>query len=168
MADTLNTDVVGLNERIRRFLMEVMKSASANSSQVKEADLSRLKSYLSSLRSYLDHVSREPELDLPETNPKVYTLKPLPALADIENESLADCCRLLELSREELVHSQSARLASGIIAFDKDRQVKIIEKAERFIKDYIEVVTPLDLPESSPMDPITPHGKLGIGGAGTP
>ena len=165
MADTLNTDVVGINERIRRFMTEVMKSASSNSSQVKDADLGRLKSYLSSLRSYLDHVAKEPELDLPETNPKVYTLKDLPPMLEIENESLADCCRLLELAREELVNSQTARLASGIIHFDKERQVKIIEKCERFIKDYIEVVTPLDLPESSPMDPITPKGHLGIGGS---
>ena len=163
MASTLNTDVVGLNERIHRFLVEVMKCASANSSQVKEADKERLKSYLSSLRAYLDHISAEPELDLPETNPKEYVLRDLPPLADIENESLSDCCRLLELCREEIINSQSARLASGIIAFDKVRQEKIIEKAERFIKDYIEVVTPLDLPESSPMDPTTPSGRLGIG-----
>lgn len=164
MAVTLNTDVVGLNNRYIRFLVEVMKCASANSSQVKSADLQRLKTYLSALRSYLDHVSREPEMDLPETNPKSYTLEDLPALSEIENESLADCCRLIELCREEMVNSQTARLASGIIHFDKERQDKIIEKAERFIKDYIEVVTPLDLPESSPRKPTNSSGALGIGG----
>lgn len=163
MAQTLNTDVVGLNERYIRFLLEIMKCASANTSAVKSADIGRLKSYLSSMRSYLDHVASEPEMDLPETNPKVYELRALPALDSIENESLSDCCRLIELCREEIVNSQTARLASGIIHFDKIRQEKIIEKAERFIKDYIEVVTPLDLPETSPMEPTTPKGQLGIG-----
>lgn len=167
MAKTLNTDIVGYVARVDRFLNEVMNAASSNTSHVKEADLLRLKSYLSGARSYLDHISNEPELDLPETNPKEYVLPEAPVMKQIENESLADCCRLLELCRFEAVHSQTSLLSSGVIAFDKERQVKIIEKAERFISDYIEQVTPFDLPETSPKRELTGQGKLNNGSLGS-
>ena len=162
MSKTLNTDTFGYVSRIDRFLLESLNQASANTSNLKTADFNRLKSYLSALRSYLDHVSEEPELDLPESNPKEYTLPEMPSLKAVENDDLADCCRLLELCRFEIANSQSSRQSSGLIAYDKVRQVSIIEKAERFLKNYVAVVQPVDLPESSPRNITTGSGFLGI------
>lgn len=160
----MNHDIVGLYDRLNRFIKEAQLSQSANISGVKKSDLIRLKTYLSSSRVYHTYVAKEPELDLPETNPKTWTLDAPPQLRRIENESLKDVCRLLTLCCEELVHSQSARLSAGILKFDSERFLAVLSKAENFLKDYVEKATPLDLPETSPKEPTTPAGRLGIGG----
>jgi hypothetical protein len=162
MAKTLNTDVVGYVARLDRYLIEAMNQASANTSNLKSADFQRLLSYSSARRAYLDYVSDEPDLDLPESNPKEYILDEPPKMRAIESDDLADICRMLELERYEMVHSPSARQSSGIIAFDKDRQVALIEKGERFLKNYVASVQPVDLPESSPRNETTGKGAIGI------
>lgn len=159
---TYNHDVLGLYNRINRFIQEAMKQSSSSVSQVNEFDLSRLKSYMSAIRFYHDHIQAEPNLDLPETSPRLYELRPAPVVPEMENESLADICRLLELGRDELMNSQSARLGAKLISFDSFRLLQIVEKCERFLSDYVEQATPLDLPESSPRVAVTGDGKKGI------
>ena len=131
-------------------------------SSAKGFDVTRLKSFISSSRAFLDHIVDKPEVDSPETNPHGYDLRLPPALLDIENEALAHCCRFLEMTREELVNSASARNSSGISKFDYARQVVYLDKIELFIKDYIEVAAELDLVESSPRAPIQGDGKKGV------
>jgi len=160
--ETLNFDVVGIYNRINRFITEAQRANSANVSQTSEYDVARLKSYLSSLRTYHDYVVSQPKLDLVETSPKVYALKARPVLVEIENESLEDACRLLEIMSDEIVHSQSSRLAAGLISFDSVRFLAIVARAERLVEDYIEQATPLDMPKSSPMDPRAEKGRGGI------
>jgi hypothetical protein len=60
------------------------------------------------------------------------------------------------------VHSQSARNAAGLTKFDEARLLAIVTKVENFLASYIATVTPLDLPESSPMRTAATAGKLGI------
>lgn len=160
--ETLNVDVVGFWNKINRFVGEVMLSNSSNVSRTSKFDIGRLKSYLLALRTYLVHITGEPALDLVETNPRVYKLKAAPQTAEIENESLEDACRLLELARDEMVNSQSSRIASGLISFDAERFMAIVTRCENLVKNYIEVATPLDMPKTSPQDPRSEPGLGGI------
>ena len=159
---TYNHDIVGLWNRMNKFIHECMKSQSSNVSQTNRFDIERAKSYLAALRTYHDHVQAAPELDLPETTPRLYELREAPAVVDMENESLADICRLLELGRDELISSASSRLGAKLISFDSIRFLQIVEKCERFMTDYVEVATPLDLPDSSPRAAMTGAGRVGI------
>jgi len=159
---TYNHDIVGIFNRMNRFIREAMKSQSSGVSQVNAFDQERLKSYLSAIRYYHDHVQGAPDLDLPETSPRLYELRLNPEVPDMENESLADICRLLELGRDELINSQSARLGAKLINFDSIRLLQIVDKCERFMADYVAKATPLDLPESSPRAPMTGPGQQGI------
>lgn len=162
VSKTYNTDIVGLYARINRFIVEAQHQQSSGTSQVNPFDQARLLSYLSAIRTYHDHVQAAPSLDLPETHPREYDLPERPANIILENESLNDIIRLLELGRDELTNSQSARLPAKLISFDSVRFLQIISKCERFMADYVAVATPLDLPESSPKSAMTAQGKVGI------
>lgn len=162
MTQTYNADIKGLYNRINRFIAEAMHQQSSGVSQINEFDQARLRSYLSACRTYHDHIQSAPNLDLPETHPRMYDLREKPEVLDLENESLNDIVRLLELCRDELIHSQSARLPVKLISFDSQRFLSIIQKCERFMADYVSVATPLDLPESSPRAVMSGPGKQGI------
>jgi hypothetical protein len=162
VTQTYNADIKGLYNRINRFIQEAMFQQSSGNSQINEFDQTRLRSYLSACRTYHDHIQGAPNLDLPETHPRIYELRATPEVVELENESLNDIVRLLELCRDELLHSQSARLPVKLISFDSSRFLSIIEKCERFMADYVAVATPLDLPESSPRAAMSGPGKQGI------
>lgn len=145
-----NHDIMGLVRRINRFLVEIRKAQSADISGMRQADLSRLKSYQVSLATYKAWVIAQPELDLPETHPEDYPIPPAPESDLPENESIADIAIMLGKMRDELIASQSAQLATGLITHDATRFDAILAKINAFIADYVEPTTPLDLPESSP------------------
>lgn len=159
---TYNTDVYGLVRRINRFLEEIVKSQSSGVSKTLSFDVTRAKSYISAIRSYMAWVISQPELDLPETSARILALPAAPAIPLIENESLYDLAVLLELSRDELSNSQSSRISSNLISFDIQRLTAVLDKADAFITNYITTVDPLDLPESSPSQPMTGLGKVGV------
>ncbi len=157
-----NSDVVGLYDRINRFIEEAQKSVSADVSLTNAFDIVRLNTYLDSIDRYHAWVIAQPLLDLPETSPRLYALATPMAAQQVENDDLDDILRILRLSRDEMTNSQSARLPSGLIAPDSIRLTAIIQKARNFIKDYIVPTQPLDLPESSPRNLETGPGKGGI------
>lgn len=157
-----NHDVVGLHRRLNRFIEEFSRSQSSPWSEILASDLTRARSYLNALRVYKAWVVAQPQLDLPETHPREYELDANPDIPDIENESVRDLINLFELTRDELVNGQSARVGSGLIAFDAIRFDAIVAKATAFLDDYVEPATPIDLPESSPMREITPPGAGGV------
>lgn len=164
LAFVYNHDVVGVYRRINRFIEEVSKSVSSSGSMMNEYDQTRLATYLDAIDSFIDWVVAQPQLDLPETHPRQYPLKASPIVKDedIENESAIDVVRMLELARDEIVNGQSARLGSGLIVFDVNRIRAVVAKARNFLNDYIATVTPLDLPESSPMRTMTTPGRTGV------
>jgi len=162
MAEVLNHDVAGLHRRINRFIFEASRSGSGNLAEMSQHDQDRMMSYLSAVRSYVAWVVAQPDLDLPETAPKIYVLDDNPTWDPTENESTMDLIRMLELARDEVTNGQSARRPSGLVAFDRERLIAVIEKAERFLTEYVAQVTPLDLPESSPMRVQVPAGRTGI------
>lgn len=157
-----NHDIVGFYYRINKFVVELVKSASSNVSQLNAYDRARLGTYLLALRAFHDWVLAQPHLDLPETTPREYKLdEPEPAVS-VENDEVDDIVRMLVLARQELTNSQSARLSSGLIPFDATRFAAIITKVENFLVQYVDKATPLDLPESSPVDVISGTGRTGV------
>lgn len=157
-----NSDVAGLHRRLNRFIVEMAKSASNQSSIMSEFDQNRLASYLQAIRAYVGWVTSQPLLDLPETSPKEFVLDADPEIPVVENESITDILRMLEVAREEMVNGQSARMPCGLMKFDVGRLDAIVGKIEKFLSDYVAVITPLDLPESSPSRPIQPSGAKGV------
>ncbi len=160
--NVFNDDVAGIYRRTNRFIEELQKSSSANVTDVNEFDQDRIITYLNSLTVYLNWVMSQPLLDLPETHPKTLELEEPPVLLLVENLMIKDLIRLFERGRDEMINSQSARNASGLISFDNVRIRAVIEKAQKYLSDYVQKVIPLDLPESSPMAPDTGAGRTGI------
>lgn len=154
---TYNTDVFGFVRRINRFIEEVFKGASSGVSKTSQFDVARAQSYITALRGYLAWVIGQPELDLPETSSRAIALPASPKIPGIENESLYDLAVLLELA-----NSQSSRLSSNLIPFDAKRLESILNKADAFIANYVLVIDPLDLPETSPAYPMAPGGLTGV------
>lgn len=154
-----NHDVLGLHRRINRFIFELNKSASSGVSRFSDHDKARLRSYLTAMTAYKNWVAAQPDLDLPETHPQEYQLAPVTEVGAVENENCADAMNLLAKCRDELNNSQSARLSSGLMEADKVRFEAIVEKISKFLDDYVDAATPLDLPESSPRDEATGHGR---------
>lgn len=159
---TYNTDIFGLVRRINRFIEEVIKCQSAGVSKTSSYDVNRMKSYIIAMRAYLSWVITQPELDLPETGPRPTTLPPNPTIPMIENESLFDVATLFELARDELANSQSSRMSSNLIGFDANRFVAILDKADKFIDEYVVTIDPLDLPETSPGKEMNAIGLRGV------
>lgn len=159
---TYNHDISGFHRRINRFIVELLKSVSSSGSQVNTFDQARLITYITALRAYQTWVNGQPQLDLPDTHPRSYNLDDNPEVPDLENESIVDLIRILQLARDELVRSQSSRNAAGLMPFDSVRFSALIDKADNFLSEYVSQVTPLDLPESSPQTTMTGAGQTGI------
>lgn len=158
---TCNTDIHSICRRINRFIAEITKSQSSGVSQHMPFDITRITSYVKSLRSYIAHVVGQPLLDLPETGPEEIPLPPDEPLPHIENESAYDICLLFTMLRDELAHSNSSRLSTNLHQFDYQRGTKILDKIDSMLV-YIATAEPLDLPESSPREAMTGHGATGI------
>lgn len=157
-----NHDIVGVWDRLNRFIEETQKAVSANVSLTNEFDIARLTTYLDAVDRYLAWIVAQPQLDLPETSPREYALEPGPEPIPVENEDMDDLLRLLRLARDEVVNSQSARFGSGLMPPDQKRLTATIAKARAFLKDYIVPTQPLDLPESSPAKLMSGSGKTGV------
>lgn len=157
-----NHDIVGLFNRINRFLVELNKAVSSQTSEMNEFDQERLAKYLEAIDTYHDWVVDQPHLDLPETAPRTYVLEEVPVLNSVENESINDVIRILTLVRDELVNSQSARNPANLNKFDSSRLVNTIAKVRSFLEGYIIPITPLDMPESSPKKASSGAGSTGI------
>lgn len=159
---TYNHDIVGFWNRINRFIIELMKSASSGVNAMNDYDQQRLVSYLNALKLFHAWCVGAPQLDLVETHPREYVLEAAPAILPIENEAIDDLIRLFVIARDELVNSQSSRNACGLISFDSLRFTSVLFKAEKFLTEYVKVATPLDCPESAPSSPMTGSGKIGV------
>lgn len=162
MSIVLNHDIAGLCRRINRFIIELYKSVSSGVHEVNEFDQVRLNHYLMAIRAYRGWIMDQPHLDLPESHPKEIEIGPDPDVSAVENESVRDVIYLMELCREELVNSQSARYPAGLIIFDDKRAMALVEKCQKFLDDYISKVQPIDMPESSPSRPMSGPGSTGI------
>lgn len=154
-----NDDIAGLIRRLRRVKFEICKSQSASLMYVTNADLKRFNSYLDAAVSYFDWMMSEPMQDLPESHPKEIDLGAAEVLPLPENESLVDLIAMFDNLESEMALCQSARMHSSMIDHDEKRFRDIVKKIRNFMSDYIEVIQPLDMPESTPGREMTGHGK---------
>ncbi len=155
VASIRNHDVLTLMHLLNRFINEIGKSQSSTGSDVREADRERLTKYLEAVKAYRDWVVNEPQLDCPSTHPTEYPVPLPPTYPDILNESLKKLMSLYALAREELLASQSAKVASGLETHDLARFDAILTKIGSFMVDYIDKVAPVDFPERG-AQPSTP------------
>ena len=163
--DVFNHDILWLYDMLRRFHQEMARSQSAPVSGMIEADQGRLESYLKAVRTAVTWIQDTPLLDMPETHPRPYTLPAFPAEVDVENESVNVILRLIRASAVELSNSQSARFSSRLQPFDQDRLIAVVDKIDAFLNNFIRAqAVPLDMPESSPEEPIGPDGNMGTAG----
>ncbi len=157
-----NHDILWMYDMLRRFHQEMARSQSAPVSGMIDPDQARLESYLNQVRSAVTWIQDTPLLDMPETHPRPYPLPAFPAEVDVENESINVILRLIRASAVELVNSQSSRFSSRLQPFDQSRLLAVIDKLDAFLNNYIRSqAVPLDLPESSPEEPIGPDGLMG-------
>jgi hypothetical protein len=158
---TYNIDVHSIVRRYNRMLVEVNKSQSSGISFTIPFDVTRLRSYIAALSNYLAFIVAQPLLDCPETGPTEIPLPPPPVMPTIENESAMDAINLIEIARDEIANSQSARMPTNLMTFDFERQKSYLAKIGKLL-DYVAISEPLDLPESSPMQGVSGTGKQGV------
>lgn len=160
MGSILNHDIVGIHNRFVRMIFELKKATSANSSGWNQFDADRCRQFITDIRSRVDWTQKEPEIDLPETHPTQFELRPLPDLPEVENEDSNDMIRLCVLGCQELEKSASSGDPARLNKFDHRRCMAIVDKMESLLENHIVKVTPVDRPESSPRAPgITPGRK---------
>lgn len=159
---TFNIDIVAVCNRMNRIITELQMFASGNTSEVYPADLTRIKSYFSGLRTYHDTIQALERMDFVETNTQLEELRALPPSVQVENENLNDLVRLMRRGHSELTNSQSARDSSKLNKYDSARFLAMLDRAEKFAANYIEKVTPLDFPNSSPRAGSILEGQTGI------
>lgn len=162
--ETYNHDVSGICSRLTRFSVELYKSVSSGGAFTNEFDQQRWSDYLDAADRYIDHIVGQPQIDAPESHPRKITLDCLPdvEILAVENESIRDCLYYLKLATFETANSQSSRMAAGLLPFDESRCRAMIEKSRRLLVDYVTVIQPLDLPESTPSRTMSGSGKTGI------
>lgn len=161
MASTSNHDVLGLDNRLNRFIKEVQDSNSANTSQYTDADKIRLKTYTGAFIQYIDWVIDQPTLDLPESFPRSYDFDQLNPAKQLENEMVNDVVNMFTNLQTEVRNSQSATASNNYLMHDVLRWKAVITKINNYIDNYADAVTPLDLPESSPQNPGVTPGQGG-------
>lgn len=161
--EVMNQDVAGLAERTDEVIYEVAKSQSANLTDLRPFDRTRINEYIEMLKRYAAWVVAAPDVDLPETHPRAYSIKFISEGVDmdIENKALRDLIRMFQAIITELTNSQSARAASGLTVHDKRRFDLVIQKVEAFLDDYVAQTQPLDMPESAPSSDAVGAGFTG-------
>lgn len=159
-----NMDCAAVLARIQRFREEFVKSQSSPLAHYLGADLVRARTYLDNLLALMSHYEADPQLDLPEWAPHdIEVADPIP-LDKPENEMVVDMARLVDALHFEVMHSQSAGMATSVISHDLKRWRDVISKMHSYL-DYAESVSPVDLPESSPTRMSTGPGRTGTPGS---
>ena len=168
MAETLfppaiyNLDVTYLADKLARYTGEVQMSVSSNVAFVNEFDMARLQQYLTDIDRAVAYVLDQPQLDMPESHPMLHTIQPFPVMRDMESDEWDHVVRLLRSGYIELVNSQSARLGAGLMPFDSRRITALVAKCRQWLNDYVAERSPMDLPETSPQQAMSPAGKSGV------
>ena len=163
-AQTRNHDVVGLCNRIKQFAYEFHKSQSHGVLDVRAADRARFGQMVGALKAYKAWIVSQPELDMPETAPRMMSIEAWTEadFSPVENNAINDLLNLLYVLWNEMLRGQSSALGNSLYAFDANRFDLVIAKIESFLSDYIDVIQPLDLPESTPAKASAGPGRTGV------
>ncbi|MFH2047751.1 MAG: hypothetical protein ABIK92_21710 [Pseudomonadota bacterium] len=154
-----NMNICGIVNRLNRYITEQLYSQSANTNNFNSHDVERCKQYLTNLTSYVDWVVGQPIQDLPKTTPQPYVLAPMVEVFQVSNEMITDVVNYMSTLRDEVVLSQSSRQSTGIQAQDENRIRSMIKAMEDFLSGYVESANPVDMPESSPAEPMVEQSK---------
>ena len=157
-----NLDCTYLADKLARYAGEVQQSVSSNVAFVNEFDMERLKNYLLDIDRAVAYIIGQPQIDLPESHPMQHPIQPFPAMRDMESDEWDHVVRLLRSGYIELVNGQSARLGAGLLAFDARRVTALVAKCRAWLEDYVAARLPMDLPETSPQQTMSPTGRLGV------
>lgn len=158
---TCNVEVWWYAARINRYITELQKSQSSNINGAIPFDMARTRSYIAAQVKALETIAALPLVDTPETGPTLLPLPAPPTIIYTENDTINLLVQWLEISRDELTNSASARRPCGIEKFDFDRAMSYLGRMAQLC-DYQGAVDPLDMPESTPREDVTPAGALGI------
>lgn len=163
VTEVMNQDVAGLAERTDEVIYEVALSQSANLTDMRPFDRTRITEYNAMLNRYAAWVTDAPDVDLPETHPRAYPIKYISdgIDADVENKALRDLIRMYRALITEMTNSQSARAANGLTVHDKRRFDLVMEKIDKFLNDYVDETQPIDMPESAPSSEAVGSGYKG-------
>jgi hypothetical protein len=157
-----NVDVTYLADKLARYAAEVQMSVSSNVAFVNEFDMARLQNYLTDIDRAMSYILDQPQLDLPESHPMLHPIQPFPQMRDMESDEWDHVVRLLRSGYIELVNSQSARLGAGLMPFDARRVTALVAKTRQWLNDYVSERSPMDLPETSPQQAMSPAGSSGV------
>ena len=151
MGTVKNSDVAGLQHRIVIFDNELGKSVSASVAGFRDPDKIRLQSYIDNLISYKSWIVSADPVDAPAWHVKEIPYLELAELPDtLENPSLLDAKRMLQLISTELIKGQSKDLPAGLSPYCSKRFDDQVARLQSFLSDYVNQQTnPLDLPEAS-------------------
>lgn len=163
-----NSDLAGLIEKIDEAIYETLLSQSSGLTDWRQADRTRINSYLTRAERYFNWVISEPETDSPQTHPLSYPIEYLsnreetpdgkPLIQSPENKGLRDCVRLMRVWMAEMSKSASRRMPNGMAVPDQERFNSHLTKIRSFLANYIDETQPVDLPESNPSSPLTGQG----------
>ena len=145
-----NNDLVGAVERIDICVAELARSESADSGGAQIFDRARIDMYNRQIDEYMNYVvAQTGKVDVPHTYPTYYDIDYISneLNVDITNKAMRDLLRLYLQMMEQLSKSGSAGWSNGIQQHDYGRYVLIRDKIQAFLTDYVDVVTPVDMPE---------------------
>ena len=165
---TFNLHIFSLCSYITRYVEEISKAQSAGVMALTGSDKERLLSYISQTRKYLTWIWDQQSddsgdfLDLPESTPNERFLTLIDPVGEMENDALRDVVEHLKTFYTEAMNCQSSRLGAGLIIFDYDRFVDILNVLDSFVDTFITNGLPQDFPESSPRKLMPEVGKTGV------
>uniref|UniRef100_A0A6M3L543 Uncharacterized protein n=1 Tax=viral metagenome TaxID=1070528 RepID=A0A6M3L543_9ZZZZ len=149
-----NLDIGGLCNLINRYLTEIQSSQSAQQNNVLTADLVRWTKYNENLRTYGQVCLNRPALDMPKTSPREMVLDPMTDKVNVSNEMVSHLTNYYLAFRDEMLLSQSNRQSTALMTPDMTRFTSIMDSIEKYITDYVVTQEPMDMPESSPAEPM--------------
>jgi len=155
---TYNTDIVSLSDKLNRFIAEAGLSASANVHIMSPPDLKRFNAFLEGMRRVQAWVVTTPFLDLPATTPRKFCLAMITDVPQIESDAIRMLVRLLELTRDELIRSQSSRVTTGLNEYDSERLTANIDKIQALLDTSD--LDGMDYTESAPTVPMVSSGQV--------
>lgn len=155
-----NFHVASLIERFLDARANVLRSETANSNALLDADLERIKSYHEELEEFMVWVNSRPRLDAPNSHPHQFAIEFVGTdiATRVQNRSIRDLTRIYELAIKSLGESDSANIASGIIEHDLVRFDKFMQQAKSLV-EFMEEIQPLDKPETVPTQPSVEQGS---------
>lgn len=147
-----NFHVASLIERLLDARANALRSETANSNDLLDADLERIRSYHGELNSFMEFVRSRPRLDAPHSHPYQFNIEFVgeETPTRVQNRSIRDLSRIYELTIKSLGESDSANIGSGIIEHDFVRFNKFMTQADALVAFMVEV-KPLDKPETVPL-----------------